>query len=62
MASAESQAWYGEVNFEYPVTDDAQSSELLQSFGEFKGDGLNLSRLGENNRAAVQLMDRAGWR
>ncbi len=62
MAGAESQTWYGEVNLEYPVTDDAQSSGLLQSFGEFKGDSLNLSRLGENNRAAVQLMDRAGWR
>jgi len=62
MTSAESQTWYGEVNLEYPVTDDAQSSELLKSFGEFKGDSLNLSHLGENNRAAVQLMDRAGWR
>ena len=62
MAGAESQTWYGEVNLEYPVTADAQSSELLKSFGEFKGDDLNLSRLGENNRAAVQLMDRAGWR
>ncbi|MCP4766646.1 MAG: Fe(3+) ABC transporter substrate-binding protein [Gammaproteobacteria bacterium] len=62
MTNAESQTWYGEVNLEYPVTDDAQSSELLKSFGEFKSDSLNLSRLGENNRAAVQLMDRAGWR
>lgn len=62
MTSAESQAWYGEVNLEYPVTGDAKTSELLQSFGEFKGDDINLSRLGENNRAAVQLMDRAGWR
>ncbi len=62
MAAAESQAWYGEVNLEYPVTADAPSSELLKSFGEFKGDSLNLSRLGENNRAAVKLMDRAGWR
>ena len=62
MASAGSQTWYGEVNLEYPVTDDAQISDLLKSFGEFKGDSLNLSRLGENNRAAVKLMDRAGWR
>ncbi|MCP4334609.1 MAG: Fe(3+) ABC transporter substrate-binding protein [Gammaproteobacteria bacterium] len=62
MTNAESQTWYGEVNLEYPVTDDAQISDLLKSFGEFKGDSLNLSRLGENNRAAVQLMDRAGWR
>jgi len=62
MANAESQTWYGEVNLEYPVTDDAQISDLLKSFGEFKGDSLNLSRLGENNREAVKLMDRAGWR
>jgi hypothetical protein len=60
--NAESQTWYGEVNNEYPVVTDAQTSELLKSFGEFKSDSLNLSRLGENNRAAVQLMDRAGWR
>jgi iron(III) transport system substrate-binding protein len=62
LVNAESQTWYGEVNNEYPVVTDAQTSELLKSFGEFKSDSLNLSRLGENNRAAVQLMDRAGWR
>ena len=62
LASSESQTWYAEVNIEYPAVADAESSALLKSFGEFKGDSLNLSRLGENNRAAVQLMDRAGWR
>ena len=62
LVNAESQTWYAEVNNEYPVVTDAQTSELLKSFGEFKSDSLNLSRLGENNRAAVQLMDRAGWR
>ena len=62
LVNAESQAWYAEVNNEYPVVADAESSELLKSFGEFHSDSLNLSKLGENNRAAVQLMDRAGWR
>lgn len=62
LVTPESQTWYAEVNNEYPVVADAQSSELLTSWGEFKGDSLNLSRLGENNRDAVQLMDRAGWR
>jgi iron(III) transport system substrate-binding protein len=62
LVNAESQTWYAEVNNEYPVVADAKTSDLLKSFGEFKGDSLNLSRLGENNRAAVQLMDRAGWR
>lgn len=62
LVNSESQAWYAEVNNEYPVVADAESSALLKSFGDFKSDRLNLSHLGENNRAAVQLMDRAGWR
>lgn len=62
LVSADSQTWYAEVNNEYPVVADAKTSATLKSFGEFRGDGLNLTFLGENNRAAVQLMDRAGWR
>ena len=62
LVSPESQAWYAEVNNEYPVTADASIPDTLKAFGEFSADTLNLSRLGENNRAAVELMDRAGWR
>lgn len=62
LVSTESQVWYAEVNNEYPVVADAPIPPTLKSFGEFKSDALNLTRLGENNRAAVQLMDRAGWR
>ncbi len=62
LVGAESQAWYAEVNNEYPVVAGAAVSETLKSFGEFKADSLNLNQLGENNRAAVELMDRAGWR
>ena len=57
-----SQAWYAEVNNEYPVVSSASVSKTLEAWGEFRSDSLNLTRLGENNRAAVQLMDRAGWR
>lgn len=57
-----SQTWYAEVNNEYPVVEGAKTSETLQAFGDFKSDSLNLTRLGENNREAVKLMDRAGWR
>ncbi len=62
LVSAESQAWYAEVNNEYPVVADARISDTLKAFGSFKADSLNLTKLGENNRAAVELMDRAGWR
>jgi iron(III) transport system substrate-binding protein len=62
LVGKESQAWYAEVNGEYPVRRDVPSSELLQSWGEFKMDTLNLSRLGELNPEALRLMDRAGWK
>ena len=61
LASQEAQHWYAETNGEYPVRPDVAPSALLQSWGQFKRDSLNLSRLGELNPEAVRLMDRAGW-
>ncbi|WP_222709898.1 Fe(3+) ABC transporter substrate-binding protein [Reinekea thalattae] len=62
MLTDESQTWYSEVNSEYPVVQGIEASEALKSLGDFKADALNLSVLGVNNAAAVQLMDKAGWR
>tara|TARA_R110002110_G_scaffold415561_1_gene650710 strand:+ start:4572 stop:5639 length:1068 start_codon:yes stop_codon:yes gene_type:complete len=58
----DSQRWYGETNFEYPVRDDIAVSELLASWGEFKADDVGMSELGRLNVAAVMAMDRAGWK
>lgn len=62
LVSAESQAWYAEVNGEYPVRADAEISETLRAWGSFKADALPLAKLGELGPEAVRLMDRAGWR
>ena len=62
LASDDSQKWYAEVNHEYPVKAGVEISDTLKSLGEFKADSVNLNALGENNAAAVKLMDRAGWR
>lgn len=62
LVSPASQSWYAEVNNEYPVVDDADIPGTLDGMGEFRSDTLNLTKLGENNRAALQIMDRAGWR
>lgn len=61
LTSAEAQQWYADVNGEYPVVAGIASSALLQQWGEFKADPLNMGLLGENNREALKLMDRAGW-
>ncbi|MFN2349139.1 MAG: Fe(3+) ABC transporter substrate-binding protein [Thioalkalivibrio sp.] len=62
LVSDSAQQWYAESNQEYPVKADVAWSETLQSLGEFRADEINMGLLGENNAAAVRLMDRAGWR
>lgn len=62
LANKDSQQWYAEANGEFPVRADVAASDLLQSWGAFKQDTLNLSRLGELNPNALRLMDRAGWK
>ncbi len=62
LVAEESQQWYAEVNNEYPVREGVESSELLKSWGEFKGDDIDMAKLGEFNAEAVKVMDRAGWK
>lgn len=62
LASAEAQAWYAEVNHEYPIRPDIPVSKTLAAMGKFKADTLNLQQLGQYNAEAVKLMDRAGWK
>ncbi|EAR09079.1 Fe(3+) ABC transporter substrate-binding protein [Reinekea blandensis] len=62
LVSDDAQSWYAHVNNEYPVVDTAEIPEHLAQYGSPKIDSLNLTVLGENNREAVELMDRAGWR
>ncbi|MEN8180302.1 MAG: Fe(3+) ABC transporter substrate-binding protein [Pseudomonadota bacterium] len=62
LAGKDSQRWYAKANGEFPVRSDVEAGELLQAWGEFKMDTLNLRKLGELNPAALRLMDRAGWK
>jgi len=62
LVSDTAQAWYAKTNNEYPVVKGGVVDPVLTSWGEFKQDDLALTKLGENNRNAVELMDRVGWR
>ena len=62
LTSDEAQALFAVANHEYPVVEGVEISPVLESFGEFKEDPINAAALGENNREAVKVMDRAGWR
>lgn len=62
LSTDEAQKMYAELNFEYPVKPGVPVAPLVAAWGEFKEDRVDLSRLGELNRDAVELMDRVGWR
>jgi iron(III) transport system substrate-binding protein len=62
LASSESQEWYAERNNEFPVRDAVKVSTVLESWGPFVADTLNVTELGRNNAAAIMAMDRAGWK
>ncbi len=62
LVSIPAQEWYGKTNHEFPVREGIAGDHVLQSWGAFKADSLNLAVLGENNQAAVRAMDRGGWK
>ena len=62
LANDQSQQWYGQINNEFPVRPSVATSALLQSWGPFKADQLNVSELGRYNAEAIMAMDRAGWK
>lgn len=62
LTGEKAQSDYANANYEYPVNPNVQPSELLQSWGEFKTQAIDLSKLGEYNSDAVKLMNEAGWK
>lgn len=62
LLTEQSQQWYAQVNGEYPVRQGVKIADLLESWGDYKKDAINLSELGKNNAQAVKLMDQAGWK
>lgn len=62
LVSREAQEIFAHSNYEYPVLEDMQPAQLLQDWGEFKEDTLDLTQLGQNNKKAVLIFDEAGWK
>lgn len=62
LTTPEAQKYYISGNNEYPINDNAEIAPVLQQFGEFKSDAVNVSALGSNNPEAIRIMDRAGWK
>ena len=57
LASDEAQRIYAETNHEFPVKPGVARSALVDSWGKFSGDGLNLDDLARLRPEALRLME-----
>jgi len=62
LADKKAQEEFAQANFEYPVNPAVEPSELLKSWGDFKAQNINLSKLGEYNNKATQIFNEVGWK
>ena len=54
------QKMYAEQNFEYPVKPGVPWSGLVESWGRFKADEIDMIKVARNRPAAIKIFDRVG--
>jgi iron(III) transport system substrate-binding protein len=57
LSGDKAQSMYAEVNYEYPVKEGAERSELVASWGDFKADTVSLEKIADNHEVAIKLLD-----
>ena len=57
LSSPEAQQIYAKGNFEYPVADGVEASDMVKSWGNFKRDDLPIANLAEHQGRASKLVD-----
>jgi iron(III) transport system substrate-binding protein len=62
LTDVDAQSEFASANYEYPVNENVEPSELLQSWGDFKEQDIPLSTLGENNAEAIMIFNEVGWK
>jgi iron(III) transport system substrate-binding protein len=61
LSSASAQKFFASANYEYPVNPEVEASKLLQSWGDFEPQNINLTELGIHNQTAVRIFNRVDW-
>lgn len=62
LSSDKAQNLFTDLDFEYPVNPAVRPDPVLQGWGSFKQNVINVTRAGELQVDAVKLMDRAGYK
>jgi iron(III) transport system substrate-binding protein len=61
LVSPDAQRIYAELNYEYPVLQGAPLSALVESWGSFVADDVNLSELAGHRPAALRIMEEVNF-
>ena len=61
LSTENAQQVFANVNLEYPVNPDVPVNPMVASWGTFQQNQTNLKNAGENQVAAIRLMDRVGY-
>jgi len=62
LSNEKAQKEFAQANYEYPVNSKVEPSDLLKSWGEFKTQNINLSKLGEYNSKAMEIFNQVDWK
>ena len=62
LSSEKGQNFFADSNLEYPVNPNVEPGPLLRQWGSFKQNSENISQSGKNRDAAIELMQKAGYR
>ena len=62
LTSQEAQNLYVNTSFEYPVNPSVKLPKIIQSWGVFRRDSLDLNLLGKYREQAIKILDKSGWK
>ncbi len=57
LTSPEAQEIYAKANYEYPIAAGTEADPLVQGWGSFEADDVNLMTLAANRDAALKLIE-----
>ena len=62
LTSIEGQQTYVNNSYEYSVNPNVKPDEIVQAWGEFKKDSVDLNMLGIMRDEAIRIFDKTGWK
>ncbi|MGL5972174.1 MAG: extracellular solute-binding protein [Oscillospiraceae bacterium] len=62
LVSVDVQKQYTDENYEYPVNQSVEPTQVLKDLGSFKAQDINLTEAGKYNKKATEIFGQVGWK